>query len=225
MIQSQSYNSKVKELLCRKTAVEVGLDSEAENTSLKRCDKCCALAFFYGVTLVSRRLKPETMTLSIENESLLEICTYIMIHHFLAKPDVKQIERSGKVRFEVTFGRDLIGRELFEKLNDDEKDFSFVCECEDCYRFFLRGAFLSTGMVYDPASDYRVEFIMKDSTNAKALTEFIGRYFAPKIIKRRSDYIVYIKGGERTEEFCALIGAESTAMDIINKSIEPKLQL
>lgn len=220
MSQLTSYSANVKEYLCRKTAYEVGLDTHAPDPSARKCNKCCALAFFYGVTLFSKRLKKETMTLSIENESLLEICTYIMIHHFLAQPDVRQKEKAGKVRFEVTFGRDLIGHELFERLSDSEKDFGFACECEGCLRYFLRGAFLSSGNLYDPSLDYRAEFLIKDANTADALVDFIGEELAPKTAKRHSDHVVYIKGNERTESFCTVIGAEKAALDIINASIE-----
>ncbi|MBR6633188.1 MAG: DNA-binding protein WhiA [Clostridia bacterium] len=215
-----SYSASVKERLCARTAFEVGLEAVAPDAFSKRCEKCCALAFFYGVTLFSRRLERETMTLSIENEALLEICTYVMIHYFLAQPEVRQTERSGKKRFEVSFGRDLVGYELFEKLRDEEKDFAFALECESCKKYFLRGAFLSAGTISDPKSDYRIEFLLKDMKNAEALADFIGSEFSPRISKRRSDCVVYIKGNERTESFCTFIGAESVTLDIIEKSIE-----
>lgn len=215
-----SYSSRVKDYLCSKTAFEVGLGGEFSDETVGKCGKCCALAFFYGVTLFSRRLKRDTMTLSIENENLLEICTYIMIHYFLAQPEVRQTQRGGRTKFEVTFGRDLVGQELFERLSDEEKDFGFACECASCVRFFLRGVFLSSGTISDPDSDYRVEFLLRDMKNACALCDFIGQDLSPKISKRRSDYVVYIKGGERTEEFCTVIGAERVALDIMTKSIE-----
>lgn len=220
MSQVQSYSAGVKDFLCRKTAFEVGLGWGIPDGTSKKCDRCCALAFFYGVTVVSRRLNRETMTLSIENESLLEICTYIMIQHFLAKPEVKETVIRGKNCFEVTFGRDLVGHELLEILNSEEKDFSFACECEDCVRYFVRGAFLSAGNITDPDHDYRVEFLLKDIKNAEALSEFIGDYFSPKTVKRRNDYVVYIKGGGRVEEFFTIIGAEKVALDIMETSIE-----
>lgn len=219
-MSQETYSAGVKELLCRKTAFEVGLDSEKPDATSRRCDKCCALAFFYGVTLFSRRLRRDTMTLAIENERLLEICTYIMIHHFLATPDVRHTYRGGRTRFEVTFGRDLVGRELTDIFDSDYRDLSFACECENCVKMFVRGVFLSAGNVTDPGYDYRVEFLLKDLKTAESLSDFIGEYFSPKIVKRRSDHVVYVKGGERVEEFFALIGAEKVALDIMTTSIE-----
>lgn len=216
-----SYSAGVKEQLCRRTAYEVGLDAVSPDEMIKkRCDKCCALAFFYGVTMFSRRLDRETMTLSVENERLLEICTYIMIQYFLAVPDVREVEKGGRTRFEVTFGRDLVGRELFERLSDGERDFGFACSCNDCTRYFLRGAFLASGTIADPASDYRVEFVLKDRGLAEGLADFIGSELSPKTTKRRQDYVTYIKGNERVESLCTIIGAETVTLDIIEKSIE-----
>lgn len=216
----QSYSAGVKEYLCTKTAYEVGLEQESTDTVAKKCEKCCALAFFYGAMLFARQLKRDTMTISIENESLLEICTYIMIHHFLAAPEVKQIEKSGKIKFEVTFGRDLVGCELLERLADEDRDLSFACSCEDCKGYFFRGVFLSAGTLADPESDYRVELLFKDEKSAKAVCDFLGDDFSPRVVKRRADYVTYIKGGERVEDFCVLIGAEKATLDIMTKSIE-----
>lgn len=219
-MRGESYSAGVKAYLCRKTAYEVGLGKLPPDTVSKKCDKCCALAFFYGVTLFSRRLERETMTLSIENEELLEICTYIMIHHFLAKPEVRQTQRGGKLKFEVTFGRDLVGHELSLQLGDDEKDFSFACTCDRCPEYFVRGAFLSSGTLADPSLDYRVEFLLKDMATAEALSDFLGESFSPKTVKRKKDFVVYVKGNERTEELCTAMGAQKAALDIIAASIE-----
>jgi hydroxymethylpyrimidine pyrophosphatase-like HAD family hydrolase len=84
----------------------------------------------------------------------------------------------------------------------------------------MRGVFLSAGTLADPRLDYRVEFLLKDEKNATALRKFIDAGFSPRLTKRRAEYVVYIKGNERAESFCALIGAELATIDIIEKSIE-----
>ena len=104
-----SYSMTVKEKLSEKTAKGIGLHGINKG---KLTDKCCSLAFFYGVTLLSKKLDKETMTLSLENEKLLEICTYIMIQHFLAVPTVRERERAGKRKFEVSFKKELVGQDL-----------------------------------------------------------------------------------------------------------------
>ncbi len=215
-----SYSARMKDTLCKRSAHEFGLDITPGTKVTGQCGKCCAMAFFYGVTLFSRRLQRDTMTLTIENETLLEICTYILIHHFLAAPDVRQITKSGKTRFEVTFGRELVGTELYERLCDEDKDLSFACSCEDCPRYFIRGAFLASGTISDPEVDYRAEFILKEGSSAKALADFLGEEFAPKVTKRRADYVLYIKGRTRVETLCTVIGAEAVSLDIMLKSIE-----
>jgi len=216
-----SYSAKVKDYLCSKTAFEVGLDvTNPDLQEENKCTKCCAKSFFYGVTLFSKRLDVETMTLFIENEKLLEICTYVMIQHFLAVPDVRRKTHGRKERFEVSFKRDLIGHDLFEKLYYEENNFAFALECEDCVKYFLRGAFLASGNACDPSLDYRVEFVLKDDITAHAFKSFIDAYFHAKYTKRRADSVVYVKGREKIEDFFALIGAERFTFDVIEKSIE-----
>ncbi len=219
-MRSLSYSATVKDFLCKKTAYEVGLESVSPDALSKRCSKCCSLAFFYGAVLFSKRLKTDTMTLSIENERLLEICTYIMIQNFLATPRVVQTGRGDKTRFEVTFGRDLLGHELGERMNDEEGDFSFACRCESCTEYFVRGAFLSAGVLCDPRLDYRVEFLLRDRRTAELFADFLGDDFAPKITKRRAEHVLYIKGSERVMSFFTAIGAQTVSLDIMEKSIE-----
>ena len=217
MNSERSYSMRVKEELSKKTAVEIGLEP---NGRIRIKDKCCALSFFYGVMLLSKKLDKTTMTISLQNEKLLEICTYIMIHHFLALPSVREVERSGKKRFEVSFNRDLVGKDLSEKLFDEEKNFHFTIACDDCAKYFMRGAFLSPGNINDPQRDYRVEFVLNDSGTARSLVRFLTPFTEARLLKRGAAYVVYIKGSERVESFCALIGAEDVTLDIIEKSIE-----
>ncbi len=207
-----SYSTKVKKALSQTTAVEIGLETGEE----KRINKCCTLSFFYGAMLFSNKLDKSTMTISLENEKLLEILTYIMIHHFLAKPTVRQIQKGGKTKFEVSFKRELLAKELSEMFETPSNEF----ECKNCLKFFLRGVFLASGNITDPERDYRAEFIVKSEALAKTLTEYIKPYTDAKVTKRGSAYVVYIKGSERIETFCALIGAKKVAFDVIEKSIE-----
>ena len=212
-----SYSMTVKEKLSEKTAKGIGLHGVSKG---KVTDKCCSLAFFYGVMLLSKKLDKKTMTLSLDNEKLLEICTYIMIHHFLAVPTVREKERAGKRRFEVSFKKELVGRDLSDKLFDDELDFSFVSVCPNCISFFLRGAFLAVGNITDPQRDYRVEFVLGDRKTAESLLKFLSPYIDGRLIKRGTAYVVYIKGSERLESFFTLIGAESVTLVIIERTIE-----
>ena len=212
-----SYSMTVKEKLSEKTAKGIGLHGINKG---KLTDKCCSLAFFYGVTLLSKKLDKETMTLSLDNEKLLEICTYIMIQHFLAVPTVRERERAGKRKFEVSFKKELVGQDLHDKFFDEELDFSFASVCPNCLSFFLRGAFLGAGNITDPERDYRVEFVLGDKKTAESFLKFLSPYIEGKLTKRGTSYVVYIKGSERVESFFTLIGAESVSLDIIERTIE-----
>ena len=206
-----SYSTKVKKALSDTTALEIGLDGSDKKT----INKCCTLSFFYGAMLYNKKLDKNTMTISLENEKLLEILTFIMIQHFLAKPTVKEIEKNGKKRFEVSFKRELIAKDLTEMF---ETPYEF--DCKNCLSYFLRGAFLASGNITDPERDYRVEFVVGTLGQAKSIIEYLNPYVDAKVTKRGSYYVAYIKGSERTENFSALIGAKKVAFDVIEKSIE-----
>jgi cell division protein WhiA len=89
-----------------------------------------------------------------------------------------------------------------------------------CRKSFLRGAFLAGGSISDPEKTYHLEITTHTLALAKIInTILIGFNLNAKIIKRKENYIVYIKEGENIVDFLNIIGAHSALLNLENVRI------
>lgn len=74
---------------------------------------------------------------------------------------------------------------------------------------FLKGVFLATGSINDPAkSKYHLEFLIDNEEYAKTVDKLLKHFrFSSKILKREKGYMVYLKQAEEISDFIKLIGA------------------
>lgn len=74
---------------------------------------------------------------------------------------------------------------------------------------FLKGVFLATGSINDPAkSKYHLEFLIDNEGYAKIVDKLLKHFrFSSKILKREKGYMVYLKQAEEISDFIKLIGA------------------
>ncbi|MCR4562386.1 MAG: DNA-binding protein WhiA [Bacilli bacterium] len=90
---------------------------------------------------------------------------------------------------------------------------------------YLSGAFLAAGSVNDPvSSNYHLEIALSDQNYAKFISRLwnhtVNGQFESKIIKRRSQYVVYIKKGDQVSNFLILIGANDCCLKFENVRID-----
>ena len=73
---------------------------------------------------------------------------------------------------------------------------------------FLKGVFLATGSINDPAkSKYHLEFLIDNEGYAKIVDKLLKHFrFSSKILKREKGYMVYLKQAEEISDFIKLIG-------------------
>lgn len=96
-------------------------------------------------------------------------------------------------------------------------------ESEESFPSFLRGAFLAYGNVTDPQKDYHLEFVSPFQNLAKDLSCLIEEIeqlsVKPKIINRKGSFIVYFKDSEGISDLLTLIGAQMSALKIIQEKM------
>lgn len=85
---------------------------------------------------------------------------------------------------------------------------------ECCGRAYLAGAFMASGSVNSPQkSNYHLEIATLDEKHANYILKLMSRYQLPaKQIKRRNQYVVYLKASEKISDFLRLIGAPEAVM-------------
>ncbi len=86
---------------------------------------------------------------------------------------------------------------------------------------FFRGAFLAGGSVTDPAKRYHLELAtphLKVSAEASVLLREIG--FSAKETSRAGNSILYFKQSDTIEDFLTAIGAQVSAMGVMEAKVE-----
>lgn len=100
-----------------------------------------------------------------------------------------------------------------------------IIKCDQCRRTFLRGVFLSCGMITDPKKLYQLELIMPDDDSTEVMTKLLEECnFLPKTTKRRGINIIYLKDHEALSDFLVLIGAQNASFEIINNKIRKEFR-
>ena len=94
-----------------------------------------------------------------------------------------------------------------------------------CQRAFLRGAFLSTGSISDPAKGYHMEFVCPDAVRALHLQQVIkGFEIDAKIVVRKKYFVVYLKEGTAIVDLLNIMEAHVSLMNLENLRIVKEMR-
>lgn len=89
-----------------------------------------------------------------------------------------------------------------------------------CKRAFIRGAFLSSGSMSNPKKAYHLEFGLSDLAKAQQLKEMIQAFHIDaKIVKRKNNFVVYIKEGSQIVDLLNVMEAHVALMNLENVRI------
>ncbi len=82
-----------------------------------------------------------------------------------------------------------------------------------CGAAYLRGAFLGSGFVSSPKSDFHFEITVESEELASGLVALMGeKGINAKVMRRRNSYMVYLKSGDAILEFLAFVEAHRCAL-------------
>jgi DNA-binding protein WhiA len=86
-----------------------------------------------------------------------------------------------------------------------------------CAASYLRGAFLGGGFISNPQGDFHFELTCGHEALANGLVALLAKSEIPsRSVRRRSTWIVYIKGAEPILDFLALVGAHRSMLVMEN---------
>lgn len=107
--------------------------------------------------------------------------------------------------------------EDLEMLSYEGNTKSFV-RSEDSLAGFITGAFLASGSVNHPeSSNYHLEMSTSDEQLANYILNILKRVktieFNPKLIKRRSQYVIYLKRSDQIANFLIYISASNSCLE------------
>ena len=209
-----SFSSNVKAELCK--------------DSLSK--KSCAVAEGYGVLLYCNTFSSTEIRIITESRDFAARLPRLFKKAFVITFDQEPAAQDrGKLQFAIS-SEDKIAK-IFETLQMDLKasltlhvNFGMLEEEAECMAY-LRGAFLAGGSVTDPAKRYHLEMTTshyKVSRETCALLIECG--FSPKELSRGGNNILYFKQSDYIEDFLTAIGAQVSAMGVMEAKVEKDLR-
>ncbi|MCR4605611.1 MAG: DNA-binding protein WhiA [Eubacterium sp.] len=89
-----------------------------------------------------------------------------------------------------------------------------------CKKAYLRGWFLIAGTVSDPEGQYDLEIVFTEKEKAENIAVLLKEYdIDPGISRRKDNYVLYIKEGQKVVDFLGLVGAHASLMKFENARI------
>ncbi len=89
-----------------------------------------------------------------------------------------------------------------------------------CKRCFLRGAFLASGQISSPSSEYHMEIVSDSEENAKLIASCINAFdLDAKITERRGKFVTYLKEAAEISDMLSIIEAHVSMMEFENERI------
>lgn len=92
-----------------------------------------------------------------------------------------------------------------------------LVEDDLCRAAFLRGAFLSSGSIMDPANEYHLELVTSHYFLVREVKALLFELeINAKITQRKGNHVVYFKDSEEIEELLTRMGAPISAMGVMD---------
>ena len=209
-----SFSSNVKAELCK--------------DSLSK--KSCAVAEGYGVLLYCNTFSSTEIRIITESRDFAARLPRLFKKAFGITFDQEPAAHDrGKLQFAIS-SEDKISR-IFETLQMDLKasltlhvNFGMLEEEAECMAY-LRGAFLAGGSVTDPAKRYHLEMTTSHyKVGRETCALLIECGFSPKELSRGGNNILYFKQSDYIEDFLTAIGAQVSAMGVMEAKVEKDLR-
>lgn len=94
-----------------------------------------------------------------------------------------------------------------------------------CRRAFLRGVFLGAGFMADPRRGYHWEVVLADRATARTVRSMLRRHgIGAGLVRRRHEYVVYIKEAEAVSSWLYLTGAHQSLLSLENTRIYKEMK-
>lgn len=190
--------------------------------------RCCRMSMLYGMLICANTFKQDRIRLMTENERtsetvlrLLKECGVKGNLYISEKKSGEQRANSYKITVAATADvqqvLNAIGISQDDQLMTIDKQ---IFHCQDCFKHFVRGLYLSAGTLKDPKSGYQLELVF----NRKDIADSVYHLFeeqgiALKSIARQYSFVLYAKESEVIEDFLTYIGAHQSALTIMDVKI------
>lgn len=213
-----SFSSRLKDDICR----------------INISDTCCIISELIAIIRVNGFLtfRPENKNIRIttENASLARRIFVIAKEILGINPEIS-IRKARKLKkqnvYIILLPKERVFADVVKKIysNEKEQDIRQLADKDCCKRAYLRGAFLGGGSISNPERTYHLEIIAYSEKVAQEIMDVMHNFdFNAKLIKRKNNYVVYIKEGENIADFLKAIGAHTALIKFENTRIVKEMR-
>ncbi len=90
---------------------------------------------------------------------------------------------------------------------------------------YISGAFLGFGSMNDPEKNYHLEFVTNNASFSQSFCDLINSFgFTSKIVKRKNNFVVYIKESEQISDLLYLMGASNSLLKLQNIKVVKEMR-
>lgn len=188
-------------------------------------DKDKKFACLYGLIIFCNRISADEICFQSESREVADVFSSLVSEIFKNSVNMNEdvIERkNGTSLYSFTVSdSEQVSKitELF-KINSDDREIDLKNIDNNSISNFIAGVFLSCGSITNPENGYHLEFVINTEKLCDDLNALLGSFgFSAKCVKRKSNYILYIKESENIEDLLTFMGAQSSTLEIINIKI------
>ncbi len=198
-------------------------DVKKELCSIESLNDCCQRAEAYGLLYFGRAFNTDDISLMTDYDFVAERYRQAIKFLVQAEPDVA-VSKSGKFTVSVNDRNDRL--DILNELGYSGKErtmriLTSNIENDDCcFGSFIRGVFLSCGIITDPKKEYHLEFDVTYLSKSRDLADMFEDFpVVPKISDRNGVNIVYFKDSSHIEDILTVMGAQMSVLSLINEKI------
>lgn len=202
---------------------------EVKNEICNNSFECenCSKAMLYGMLYCCKGVKEDSISLYIENRTIVDFFTQNLIDLTASIITVKEPNLNNKKIhefFTIIIENKYDVDRIIEMFFDDDNN-KYILEDDCCVRWFLRGAFLLVGTIVDPNKEYHIEFSARNEEIADNLVYLLSQEDLKfKIAHRAKNYAVYVKDSSKIEDILLFLGANNAYFEFVNLKIEKELR-
>lgn len=204
-------------------------ETKNELSRIETEKKCCMLAEIAGFLRVSGSLRLAgggkfKIAITTENPAVARHYKKLIKEYFQVETELEVEDAPGPKKghvYMLTIGPEMRSEQILREtgillvregnnfISDGIYDEIIRTKC--CKKAYLRGIFMGTGTVSDPAKSYHLEFVCASKTLAGDLKKLINSFvdLSAKVVARKDRYIVYMKNSQYISDTLAIMGASS----------------
>jgi len=180
----------------------------------------CRIAEIAALLSGSGWLETGGISFSTESRVIAKHVHTLMLEAFARAPSVSAVVPMQAAGGKRVFTCSMFGAEPSVRAAINELQGESLLSRECCKRAYIRGAFLVSGSLSDPAKHYHLEFVNHDKAAISLLRETIAHFAINMgITLRKGAHVLYVKDGERIALLLSIMGAHKSLMEFENVRI------